>query len=78
MLTSTSNEDLNKPDIVEALDEHLQNNQTRLQNEDAFEAYYGATRRTPYKVRDTSDGGDVKSIVRGRGRRATKVKSEPE
>jgi hypothetical protein len=64
---------------VDALDDYLQANKTRLSRNEAFEPFY-QPRRTPHKVRDNSDDGEVKSVVRGRGRRATasKVKSEPE
>ena len=68
-----------KPDLVDALDEFLQVNETRLSGNETFDPFY-QPRRTPHKVRDNSDDGEVKSVVRGRGRRATtsKVKSEPE
>lgn len=74
-----SDESWLKPDIVEALDAHLQMNETRLSRQSVFEPFFQA-RRTPHKVRDNSDDSEVKSVVRGRGRRATtsKVKSEPE
>jgi hypothetical protein len=54
-------------------------NETRLSSNEAFDAFY-QPRRTPHKIRDNSDDAEVKSVVRGRGRRATtsKVKSEPE
>jgi len=76
---------LKKDDIVDALDAHLKQNQTRLARNATFEPYYGV-RRTPYKTVGrpsgvsgvTSDEGEVKSVVRGRGRRATKVKQELE
>lgn len=76
---------MKKDDIVDALDAYLQRNQTRLARNATFEPYYGA-RRTPYKTAGrpsggsgvTSDEGEMKSVVRGRGRRATKVKQEVE
>ncbi|KAM0712174.1 hypothetical protein Q7P37_011268 [Cladosporium fusiforme] len=68
---------LNKPEVVDALDDFLQTNSSRLQNDPTFEPFF-VTRRTPHKARDNSDEAEVKSVVRGRGRRATKVKSEPE
>jgi hypothetical protein len=79
-----------KDEIVENLDEFLQTNATRLSKNATFEGYYGSGRRsTPFKVRDTSaapnaavtSGGEedgVKSVVKARGRKATKVKQEPE
>lgn len=75
----SSDDDLNKPDIIDALDGFLQTNSSRLQHDPTFEPFF-LTRRTPHKARDNSnsDEGEVKSVVRGRGRRATKVKSEPE
>lgn len=68
-----------KPELVDALDEYLLANETRLSSNEAFDAFY-QPRRTPHKIRDNSDDVEVKSVVRGRGRRATtsKVKSEPE
>ena len=81
-LTMCSNEDLRKDEIVDQLDDYLQKNATRLSHNLAFEPYYG-TRRTPFKARAssaaagvTSDDGEVKSVVKARGRRPTKVKSE--
>jgi hypothetical protein len=68
---------------VENLDAHLQKNATKLSGKSAFEPYYG-TRRTPFKARGssaagaTSDDGEVKSVVKARGRRTTKVKQETE
>jgi hypothetical protein len=70
-----------KPELVDALDEYLQLNETRLSGNEAFDAFYQPrSSRTPHKIRDNSDDGEVKSVVRGRGRRATtsKIKSEPE
>lgn len=80
-----SDGDMRKDELIDALDEHLQKNSTGLTGLTAFEPYYG-TRRTPGRPREsggtggvTSDeGGEVKSVVRGRGKRPTKVKSEPE
>ncbi|TKA70863.1 hypothetical protein B0A55_04976 [Friedmanniomyces simplex] len=75
-------EDARKDEIVEALEKHLQQNATRLSRNPTFEPYYG-TRRTPYKPRSsstmvgvTSEDGEVKSVVKGRGRRSTAVKQE--
>jgi hypothetical protein len=73
---------LRKDELIENLDEYLQQNATRLTRNPSFEPYYG-TRRTPFKARSssaagavTSDDGEVKSIVKARGRRTTKVKQE--
>lgn len=75
---------MKKDDLVDALDTYLQANATRLASNRTFEPYYG-TRRTPFKPRSssaaggmTSDDGEVKSVVKARGRRTTKVKSETE
>lgn len=74
---------MRKDEILENLEGHLQANATRLSRNSAFEGYFG-TRRTPGKARSTSTGnvtsddGEVKSVVKGRGRRTTKVKSEIE
>lgn len=68
---------------MENLESHLQANATRLSRNSTFDGYFG-TRRTPFKPRSssaagvTSDDGEVKSVVKGRGRRQTKVKSEIE
>jgi hypothetical protein len=72
-----------KDEIVESLDEFLQTNATRLSKMANFEGYYGSGRRsTPFKIRDNSaapgNEEDVKSVVKARGRKATKVKQEPE
>ena len=69
---------------MEKLDTYLQQNATRLSRNMAFQPYFGSgTRQTPGKARSsstmggvTSDDGEVKSVVRGRGRRSTKVKEE--
>lgn len=78
-------DDLRKDEIVENLENHLQANATRLSRNSTFEGYYGSSRRTPFKARGSSvgggatgDDGEVKSVVKGRGRRVTKVKSEIE
>lgn len=77
-------DDLRKDEIIENLEGHLQANATRLSRNSTFEGYYGAARRTPFKPRGsteggvTSDDGEVKSVVKARGRRTTKVKSEIE
>ncbi|SMY28627.1 unnamed protein product [Zymoseptoria tritici ST99CH_1A5] len=76
-----------KDEIVESLDEFLQTNATRLSKNATFEGYYGTGRRsTPFKIRDSSAAPNatsgeeegVKSVVKARGRRATKIKQEPE
>ena len=82
-LTRGRDEDLRKDELIEALDGHLQKNATRLSGKSSFEPYFG-TRRTPFKARSssaagvTSDDGEVKSVVKARGRRTTKVKPENE
>jgi hypothetical protein len=75
-------EELRKDEIVEALDSHLQQNATRLSRNATFAPYYDV-RRTPFKSRGPGNGvtsgeedGEVKSVVKGRGRRATRVKQE--
>lgn len=81
-LTLVRDEDARKDDIVEALENHLQKNATRLSRNASFEPYYG-TRKTPSKARlsgttvgVTSDESEAKSVVKGRGRRPTAVKQE--
>ncbi|RMY54742.1 hypothetical protein D0864_13900 [Hortaea werneckii] len=77
-------DDARKDSIVSALDTFLQANASRLSQNAAFEPYFGPRSRTPFKVRSSSaagnatsdDGEGVKSVVRGRGRRATRVKEE--
>ena len=75
-------EDARKDELVETLDTYLQQNATRLSRNSTFEPYYG-TRRTPFKARSSSaagltsgDDNEVKSGVKARGRRTTKVKHE--
>ncbi|EME85954.1 uncharacterized protein MYCFIDRAFT_40008 [Pseudocercospora fijiensis CIRAD86] len=70
------NEDLRKDEIVETLDEYLPNNKTRLQSNSAFDGYW-VTRRgtTPFKTRESTAAF---SVVKGRPRRATRVKQESE
>lgn len=76
-------ENARKEEIVKSLDTHLLQNATRFANNPAFEGYYG-TRRTPGRPRQSSaaggvtsgEEGDVKSVVRGGGRRPTTVKHE--
>ena len=78
-------EDLRKDELIEKLDTHLQANSTRLSRNASFQTYFD-TRRTPFKQRAssaggagvTSDDGEVKSVVKARGRRTTKVKQETE
>ncbi|KAK5175145.1 uncharacterized protein LTR77_000282 [Saxophila tyrrhenica] len=75
-----------KDEIVERLDNYLQRNATRLSRNATFEPYYSSMRRTPFKPRSSSsapgvtsgDDGEVKSVVKARGRRTTKVKDEGE
>lgn len=78
---STEAETHTKPDVVEALDTFLQNNEARFSDDDRFDGYY-LSRKTPRKsAPDASDSGEaLRSVVRGRGRKSTmpKVKSEPE
>ncbi|RMX77172.1 hypothetical protein D0868_16666, partial [Hortaea werneckii] len=77
-------DDARKDSIVSALDTFLQANASRLSQNPAFEPYFGPRSRTPFKARSSSaagnatsdDGEGVKSVVRGRGRRATRVKEE--
>lgn len=79
-------EESRKEHLVDTLDTYLKQNSTRLSRNPTFEPYYGAlTRsRTPGPKRDSSVGhalsseNDVTSVVRGRGRRSTKVKEEHE
>ncbi|KAK5138488.1 hypothetical protein LTR08_000074 [Meristemomyces frigidus] len=79
-----ADQDWRKDEIVDALDAYLQRNATRLSRLSAFDPYYNV-RRTPFKTRASSamgpvgsDDGEVKSVVRGRGRQATKVKDDVE
>ncbi|KAK3638768.1 hypothetical protein LTR56_012875 [Elasticomyces elasticus] len=79
-ITECLGEELRKDEIVEALENHLRTHATRLSRNPSFQPYYGTT---PYKTRSSmggvaSDDGEVKSVVRGRGRRSTAVKQEPE
>ncbi|KAK5674991.1 hypothetical protein LTS10_012403 [Elasticomyces elasticus] len=64
-------DELRKDEIVEALENYLRSNATRLSRNPSFQPYYGTT---PYKTRSSStmggvasDDGEVKSVVRGRG-----------
>ena len=74
-------EDARKDELVETLDTYLRQNATRLSHNPSFGHYYGV-RRTPFKARSSSatalmsDDGEVKSVVKARGRRTTKVKQE--
>lgn len=75
---------MRKDEIVEALDGHLQQNATSLHRNGTFEPYYGMRQQTPGRPSRKSmaagldsDEPEVKSVVRGRGRRATQIKSEP-
>lgn len=80
-----SEDGLKKDEIVENLHDFLQHNATRLAHNASLEGYYGTAvgRRTPFKARDEAISSDepevteTKSVVRGRGRRATKIKQEP-
>ncbi|KAK5700486.1 hypothetical protein LTR97_005003 [Elasticomyces elasticus] len=75
-------DELRKDEIVEALESHLRTHATRLSRNPSFQPYYGTS---PYKTTRSSstmgglasDDGEVKSVVRGRGRRSTAVKQEP-
>jgi len=75
---------LRKDELVEQLGGHLQQNATRLSRNNTFDGYFGQRSRTPFKARASnvtrvnSDDAELKGVVRGRGRRATKVKAEPE
>lgn len=77
---------MKKDEIVENLHDFLQQNASSLAHNASLEGYYGSAvgRRTPFKTRDdaitSSDEPEVtetRSVVRGRGRRATKIKQEP-
>ncbi|KAK3670850.1 hypothetical protein LTR78_009294 [Recurvomyces mirabilis] len=82
--------DSRKEQIVDALDAYLQRNATQLGSNASFDAYYRMMRRTPFKGRSSSavahpipitipldeNEFEVKSVVKGRGRRTTKVKQE--
>ncbi|PPJ56986.1 hypothetical protein CBER1_00521 [Cercospora berteroae] len=80
-------EDTRKDDIVESLNEYLQTHSTRLSREPAFSGYFG-TRATPGRPRASASEflpesvgevvEEVKSVVKSRGRRPTKVKQESE
>ena len=82
-LTRHRDSDERKDDLVDNLDKYLQANATRLARNSSFQPYFD-TRRTPGKPRPSSAGGatsgddEVKSVVKARGRRTTKVKSETE
>lgn len=75
-----------RDEISTALENHLQANATRLSRNPTFQPYFGSRSRTPFKTRSSStveggvvsDDAEVRSVVRGRGRRATKVKQELE
>ncbi|CAK4033707.1 hypothetical protein DOTSEDRAFT_69097 [Lecanosticta acicola] len=83
-------EDLRKDEIVENLNAHLQQNATALSRVRAFEDYYGKRRATPGRPPRESTAAflpradeveveaEVKSVVKRGGKRATKVKPEPE
>lgn len=83
-LITIRSDDLRKDEIVERLEGYLQQNATRLSRNLTFEPYYGSgSRRTPFKARSSSATGltsgedaEVKSVVKARGRRTTKVKQE--
>lgn len=82
-LTLRRDDDVRKDDLIDNLDKYLQANSTRLARNTSFQPYFD-TRRTPFKARSssagavTSDDGEVKSVVKARGRRTTKVKPEVE
>lgn len=82
LIHANSENGLKKDDIVENLHDFLQRNATRLANNASLEGYWstGVARRTPFKTRVSSDEPEVvstRSVGRGRGKRATKVKEEP-
>lgn len=86
LIRTTSEDGLKKDEIVERLQDYLQQNATRLIDNAALESYYATgpavSRRTPFKARGTAAASSaepevVKSVVRGGGRRATRVKQEP-
>jgi hypothetical protein len=78
-LSSSGSDPLNKNQIVAALEDHLHANAMQFRNEAVFRDFYLTTRRSPFKAaRDTGTDSEVKSVVRERGRRLTKVKPEPE
>jgi hypothetical protein len=62
---------------VSALENHLLANARQFTNDPVFQDFYTVKSRTPYKARDTANDSEVKSVVRERGRRSTKVKPEP-
>nr|POE61055.1 hypothetical protein CFP56_64764 [Quercus suber] len=81
-------DDLRKDEILEALEQHLDANARVLSRDSRFEGFY-RTARSPVKSSARSnataaaaapapadDSGEVRSVVRGRGRRATQVKEE--
>lgn len=76
-------EDSRKDEIVEALEQHLNTNATRLSRRAEFEGFYRSF-KSPVKGRlstaagaaTSDDSGETKSIVRRRARPATKVKEE--
>lgn len=72
---------------MDALDDYLQKNATRLSGSNSsFDGYYGTKRGTPFKPRESTSAfvpqavedavSEVKSAVKARGRKATKVKEE--
>lgn len=71
---------MKKDELVTALDDHLQTNATRLSRKEEFQNYYQRT-GSPVK-RDAgasaamNSDGEIRSVVRARGRRATTVKQE--
>lgn len=76
-------DDSRKDDIVEQLHKYLQDNASRLSSNPALEGYYGR-RSSPVKRESTAaavaeEVEDVtKSVVKGRGKKPTKIKQEME
>lgn len=74
---------------MENLNEYLQSNSTRLSRDPAFSGYFGTAAKTPGRAPRVSTVNyvpdivadaveEVKSVVKSRGRRPTKVKQESE
>lgn len=83
-LTLFRDPDARKDELIETLDAYLKANGSRLSHNETFQPYFD-TRRTPFKPRPgsategaNSDDPEVKSVVKARGRRTTKVKQEDE
>jgi hypothetical protein len=92
MLTWSRPRDLLKDEVIESLDNYLHANATRLRDEPAFEGYFGKTRTPARPQRESTaafipfipppgageEESEVKSVVKSRARRATRVKQEIE